>query len=163
MEDQKRIIKIPFDGKTSSFLSWKQKVWCYFCLHHCEHVLKKPVEHFFIPPDKVAESKTYDESKPDEKKKIDYLNNNSLAYSTLMLSQSDIVTLNKISSAKTVDLPNGYAWKASENNRALLAPSNHGTKNDLIHKFNHSTLHDARQPPDAWFSELDIICSELLI
>jgi hypothetical protein len=32
-----------------------------------------------------------------------------------MLSQSDIVTLNTISSAKTVDLPNGYAKQAWEN------------------------------------------------
>jgi hypothetical protein len=32
-----------------------------------------------------------------------------------MLSQNDIVTLNAVSSAKTVDLPNGYAWHVWEN------------------------------------------------
>jgi S-formylglutathione hydrolase FrmB len=32
MEDQKKIITIPFDGKSSSYLAWTQKVWCYFCL-----------------------------------------------------------------------------------------------------------------------------------
>jgi hypothetical protein len=95
-------------------------------------------------------------------KTIDYLKNNSLAYSILMLSQSDIVPLNAISSAKTVDLLNGYAWKALENIKALHAPSNHGTKNNLIQNFNHSTLHHAGKP-DEWFSELDIIRSELLI
>jgi hypothetical protein len=67
------------------------------------------VEQFFIPSDKVGESGVYDEKKPDEKKKIDCLKHNSLAYSIIMLSQSDFVTLNAISSAKTVDLPNGYA------------------------------------------------------
>jgi hypothetical protein len=36
-------------------------------------------------------------------------------------------------------------------------------KNDLIQRFNHSTLHHAGQPPDEWFSDLDIIHSELLI
>jgi hypothetical protein len=71
--------------------------------------------------------------------------------------------LNAISSAKTVDLPNGYAWKAWDNIKALHAPSNHGTKNDLIQKFNHSTLHHAGQPLYEWFSELDIIRSDLLI
>jgi hypothetical protein len=33
----------------------------------------KPVEQFFKPPDKVEEVNSYDESKPDEKKKLDYL------------------------------------------------------------------------------------------
>jgi hypothetical protein len=60
-----------------------------------------------------------------------------------MLSQSNIVTLNAISSAKMVDLPNGYAYKAWENIKVLHAPSNHSTKNDLIQRFNHSTLHHA--------------------
>jgi hypothetical protein len=55
---------------------------------------------------------------------------------------------------------NGKAW---ENTKALHCPSSHGTKNDLIQKFNHSTLHHARQPPDEWLSELGIIHSELLI
>jgi hypothetical protein len=77
-----------------------------------------------------------------------------------LLSQNDTVTLKSISSAKKVDLPNGYAWKAWDNVKALHAPSNHGTKNQ---KFNHSTLHHTRQPPDEWFFELDIIHSELLI
>jgi hypothetical protein len=45
----------------------------------------------------------------------------------------------------------------------LHSPSNHGTKNDLIQRFNHSTLHHAGQPPDEWFSELDIYRTELLI
>jgi hypothetical protein len=144
MEHQKRIITIPFDGKTSSYLSWKQKVWCYFCLCHCEDVLKKPVEQFFISPDKVDKINSYDESKPDEKKTIDYLKNNSLTYSILMLSQSDIVTLNAISSAKTVDLPNGYAWKAWENIKALHALSNCGTKNDLIQKIQSFNLTSRR-------------------
>jgi hypothetical protein len=125
--------------------------------------LKKPVEQFFTHPDKVEENQAYDEKKPDEKKKIDYLKNNSLAYSILMLNQSDIVTLNAISSDKTIDLPNGYAWQAWENIQALHAPSNHGTKNDLIQRFNHSTLHHAGQRPDEWFSDLDMIRSELLI
>jgi hypothetical protein len=84
MDDQKRIITIPFDGKTSSYLSWKQKIWCYFCLCHCEDVLKKLVEQFFKPPDNVEEVNSYDESKADEKKRLDYLKNNSLAYSILM-------------------------------------------------------------------------------
>jgi hypothetical protein len=66
------------------------------------------VEEFFRPPDKVEEVNSYNESKPNEKKKLDYSKNNSLAYSNLMLSQNDTVTLNAISSAKTVDLPNGY-------------------------------------------------------
>jgi hypothetical protein len=52
---------------------------------------------------------------------------------------TDIVTLNAISLAKTVNLPNGYAWKAWENIKGLHTLSNHGTKNDLTHKFNHST------------------------
>jgi hypothetical protein len=60
-------------------------------------------------------------------------------------------------------LPYGYAWQAWENIKALHNPSNHGTKNDLIQKFSHSTLHLTRKPPDEWFSELDIIRSELLI
>jgi hypothetical protein len=80
-----------------------------------------------------------------------------------MVSQSDVVDLNTISSDKTVDLPNGYAWQAWENIKVLHSPSNHGTKNDLIQRYNHSTLHQARQPPDEWFSELDILHSELLI
>jgi hypothetical protein len=67
--------------------------------------------------------------------------------------------LNAISSAKTVDLPNGFAWKAWDNIKPLHAPSNHGTKNNLIQRINHSTLYHAGQPPD----ELDIIHSELLI
>ena len=159
MDDQKRIITIPFDGKTSSYLSWKQKIWCYFCLRHCEYVLKKPVDQLF-PGETVEEINTYDETKALEKRKLEYLKSNSLAYSILMLSQNDIVTLNAISSAKTVDLPNGYAWKAWDNLKILHAPSTHGTKNSLIQKFNHSTLHHAVQPPDEWFSELDIICSD---
>jgi hypothetical protein len=65
-----------------------------------------------------------------------------------MLSQNDTVTLNAISSAKKLDLPKGYAWKAWDNLKAPHALSNHGTKNDLIQKFNHSTLHHAGQPPD---------------
>jgi hypothetical protein len=58
-----------------------------------------PVEQEFTT--KGEENGTYDETKPDEKKKIDWLKNNSLAYSILMLSQNDIVTLNAVSSAKT--------------------------------------------------------------
>jgi hypothetical protein len=64
-----------------------------------------------------------------------------------MLSQIYSVTLNAISSAKTVDLPNGDAWKASENIKAPHTLSNHGTKNDFIKRFNHSTLHHAGQLP----------------
>jgi hypothetical protein len=86
------------------------------------------VEQFFIPPDAAKEVNTYDETDPDEKKKLDYLKSNSLAYSILTLSQNDTVILNAISSSKTVDLPNGYAWKAWDNLKALYAPSNHGTK-----------------------------------
>ena len=94
MDDQKRIITIPFDGKTSSYLSWKQKVWCYFHLCNCEDVLLKPVEKFFAPGDTVKDINTYDETDPDEKKKLDYLTHDSLAYSVLMLSQNDTATLN---------------------------------------------------------------------
>jgi hypothetical protein len=65
-----------------------------------------------------------------------------------MPSQNDIVSLNAVSSAKTVAMPNVYAWQAWENNTALHNPSTHGTKNDLIQKFNHSTLHYAGQPPN---------------
>jgi hypothetical protein len=36
-----------------------------------------------------------------------------------MLSQNDTVTLNAISSAKKVDLPNGYAWKNWDDIKAL--------------------------------------------
>jgi hypothetical protein len=52
---------------------------------------------FFTLPDKVEEKGVYDDSKPDQNKKIDWLKNNSLAYSILMLSQSDIVTLYAVS------------------------------------------------------------------
>jgi hypothetical protein len=43
--------------------------------------MSKPVEQFFIPPDKVEESGVYDEKMPDELKKIKWLKNNALAYS----------------------------------------------------------------------------------
>jgi hypothetical protein len=42
----------------------------------------------------------------------------------------------------------------------LLDSRSHGTKNDLVQ---HSTLHHDKKLPDEWFSELDVICSELLI
>jgi hypothetical protein len=70
------------------------------------------VEQFFLHPDKVEESKVYDDSKPNELKKIKWLKCNALAHSILMLSQNDIVTLNAVSSAITVDLTGGYAWQA---------------------------------------------------
>jgi hypothetical protein len=56
-----------------------------------------------------------------------------------------------------------YQTVTWDNIKALHALSNHGTKNNLIQKFNHSTLHHAGQLPDEWFSELDIIRIELLI
>jgi hypothetical protein len=50
-----------------------------------------PVEQAFTT--KVEQNAIYDETKADEKKKIDRLKNNSLAYNILMLSQNYIVTL----------------------------------------------------------------------
>jgi hypothetical protein len=38
-----------------------------------------------------------------------------------------------------------------------------GVKNDLIQRFNNSTLHHTKELPHEWFSELDIFRSELLI
>jgi hypothetical protein len=70
-----------------------------------------------------------------------------------------LLSINAESSAKTIDLPNGYAWQAWENIKSLHSPINHPTKNDLFQRFNHSTLNQARHPPDEWFSELDIIRS----
>jgi hypothetical protein len=56
-----------------------------------------------------------------------------------------------------------YACEAWDNIKALHTLNNHVTKNDLIQRFNHSTIHHARQPPDDWFYELDIIRSVLLM
>jgi hypothetical protein len=119
MVEQKKVYTIPFDGKTSSYLLWKQQIWCYLCLRKCQDVMSKPVEQFFTLPDKIEVKGKYDESEPDKKIKIDWLKNNALAYSLLMFSQSDIVTKNAISSAKTADLPNGYSWQPRENTKVL--------------------------------------------
>jgi len=153
MAEDKAIRTVPFDGKTSSYDLWKEKLLSLCTIKGCAGVL------IADQPDMPKDSDILDPT--NDANKILLRAANTLAYSMLILSCSDHVSMQLVTSAKTSDLPNGDARKAWLNLQAVHEPKSRSDRFELEQKFNQCMLTQDNKNPDEWFAELETIKARL--
>ena len=130
--DDKAIRTIPFDGKTSSYMVWSRKFMSLCSVKGCLDAILKDYDDEWI----VADDATLDSNDDDDATKLQIIKENRMAYSMLMLSQNDNVTLRTLTSAVTEERPNGCARTAWLNLERIHKPLDDVTKYELVNKFN---------------------------
>jgi len=157
--EEKALRTIPFDGKTSSYMNWRERFLSLCTIKGCASVLLTDYDENTL----VAEGTALNTTNDADGKQKEFRTQNRLAYAMLMLSQSDNVTLTALKASITTKLPNDDARGAWKNLEKLHKPTDYATKYELINKFNHLELRNDNKNPDEWFAELESLRSQLTI
>jgi hypothetical protein len=132
MSEAKALRTIPFDSKTSSYTNWSKRFMSLFTIKDFDQALLHDNADYLIHDETIV----IDPKDSDYDQKKENMKANKLAYSMLMLSQNNNVSLHALTSAVTAKRPNGCARMAWKHLEQLHKPKEGATMHELVHRFN---------------------------
>jgi hypothetical protein len=155
IESSKAVKTIPFSGKKEDFFLWSVRFLSYCHVQGC----KKSLLGNDIPPNANT---VIDESTDAGKLLLKSRNANNTAIILLTLSVTDLVSINAISNAATVNLPDGNASIAWNNLLKIYKCKSLSRKYELTQEFQNCMLTRDDHDPEEFFAELEHLRIQLL-
>ena len=152
---EKTLRVIPFDGKAANWRMWSIK---FSARAHGRGYLDVLKGTTTVPP----HSQVLTDSATDKVLKA-ARDANLLMYQDIICSCDDPVSFGIVDEAKTEELPDGDANLAWRNLKKKYEPDTGTEKVRLKYKYSTMSLKSAKEDPDIWITELEVIRRQLKI